>query len=162
MLRRNQHTSYSFRQPSDIWATFACCHSFGRGDHTVGNPHRTFRAQISRFQLFKLIQIRQTIPCRAVRGNSISVNSTLPASCLSTNMEPIILGSASERAKGQGAVWAKSGHLAQYYYDPHVTGQVRYEKGRRGKHECWKQSLESLTMCIYVYVCIYIYIYIYI
>ena len=26
------------------------------------------------------------------------------------------LGSASERAKGRGAVWAKSGHSAQYYY----------------------------------------------
>ena len=29
----------------------------------------------------------------------------------------IILGSASERANGQGAVWAKSGHLAQCYHD---------------------------------------------
>ena len=28
-----------------------------------------------------------------------------------------LLGSASERAKGRGAVWAKSGHVAQYYYD---------------------------------------------
>ena len=27
------------------------------------------------------------------------------------------LGSASERAKGRGAVWAKSGCLAQHYYD---------------------------------------------
>ena len=26
------------------------------------------------------------------------------------------LGSASERAKGRGAVWPKSGHSAQYYY----------------------------------------------
>ena len=27
------------------------------------------------------------------------------------------LGSASERANGWGAVWARSGHSAQYYYD---------------------------------------------
>ena len=33
---------------------------------------------------------------------------------LQTDMQ---LGSASERAKGWGAVWAKLGHLAQYYYD---------------------------------------------
>ena len=24
---------------------------------------------------------------------------------------------------------------------PHVIGQVRYGRGRKGKHECWKQSL---------------------
>ena len=29
----------------------------------------------------------------------------------------VYLGSASERAKGCGAVWAKPGHSAQYYYD---------------------------------------------
>ena len=23
----------------------------------------------------------------------------------------------------------------------HVTGQVRYRRGRKGKHKCWKQSL---------------------
>ena len=60
---------------------------FGRGDDTVGNPHR---AQISRFGLFELkflnssfracppIEIKQTILCRAIRADSISVISTLP------------------------------------------------------------------------------------
>ena len=42
----------------------------------------------------------------------------MPAAIL--GLEPLTLnlclGSASERAKGQGAVWAKSGHSAQYYY----------------------------------------------
>ena len=48
--------------------------SEGGGD-TVGNP---CRAQISRFEFFELIlllKIRQTVPCRAIRGNRISVNS---------------------------------------------------------------------------------------
>ena len=48
----------------------------GRGDDTVGNPHR---ARISRFELLRaypLIEIRQAVPCRAIRGISISVNST--------------------------------------------------------------------------------------
>ena len=71
-----------------------------RGDDTVGNPHR---AQISQFNLFELksiyiyiyiyvykyiirafrvyplMEIRQKVPCRAIRGNSISVSSALPA-----------------------------------------------------------------------------------
>ena len=47
----------------------------GRGDDTVGNPHRT---QIVQFELFELILLlKLEAPCRAIRGNSISVNSTL-------------------------------------------------------------------------------------
>ena len=42
----------------------------GRGDDTVGNPHRA--------QIDPLIEIRQTALCRAIRGNGMSVNSTLP------------------------------------------------------------------------------------
>ena len=71
---------------------------------------------------------------------------------------------------------------------PHVIGQVRYGRGRKGKHKCWKQSLErrlnisnnmtiyrygltkSYTLngkdskwtYIYIYMYIYIYIYIYV
>ena len=49
-----------------------------RGDDTVGDPHR---AQISQaFRAYPLIEIRQTILYRAIRGNRISVNSTLPPS----------------------------------------------------------------------------------
>ena len=33
---------------------------------------------IRAFRACPLIKIRQTVPCRAIRGNSISVNSTLP------------------------------------------------------------------------------------
>ena len=53
---------------------------FGRGDDAVGNPHRT---QISQFELFEcvmLFEIRQTLLCRAIRDNSISVNSIFPPS----------------------------------------------------------------------------------
>ena len=52
---------------------------FGRGDHTVGNPPH--RAQISQSEFFELnprIEIRQTVPHRAIRDSSISVNGTLP------------------------------------------------------------------------------------
>ena len=51
---------------------------FGRGDDTVGNPHR---AQISQFELFELtllLKLDTGAPCRAIRGHRISVNSTLP------------------------------------------------------------------------------------
>ena len=32
------------------------------------------------FRAYPLIEIRQTVPCRAIRGNSVSVNRTLPPS----------------------------------------------------------------------------------
>ena len=35
---------------------------------------------IRAFRAYPLIEIRQTVPCRSIRGNSISVNSTLPPS----------------------------------------------------------------------------------
>ena len=59
---------------------------FGRGDDTVGNPHR---AQISQFEFFELIlllkwhkqlPVEQFEANRATRGSSISVVSTLPPS----------------------------------------------------------------------------------
>ena len=75
----------------------------GRGDATIGIPHR---AQSYQFELFELkflnssfssancsirafrvcplIYIRQAAPCRAVRGNGISVNSSLPPPLLRT------------------------------------------------------------------------------
>ena len=53
------------------------CSLFGRGDATFGNPHR---AQISQLELSELILLLKldTVTCRAIRGSSISVNSTLP------------------------------------------------------------------------------------
>ena len=56
-------------------------HSEWGGD-AVGKPHR---AQFSKFDLFELvvlliINIRRTVPCRAIRGHSVSVDSTLPPS----------------------------------------------------------------------------------
>ena len=53
----------------------------GRGDDTVGNPHRAqiSRSTISQFELFELILLLKldTVPWRAIRSNSISVSSTL-------------------------------------------------------------------------------------
>ena len=45
---------------------------------TVGNPHRIEISQFELFGLNPLIEIRRAAPCRAIRGNSISVNSTSP------------------------------------------------------------------------------------
>ena len=47
----------------------------GGMNDTAGNPRRAFR-------YYPLIEIRQTVPCRAMRGKSLSVNSTLPPSLL--------------------------------------------------------------------------------
>ena len=38
------------------------------------------RLWIRAFRAYPLIEIRQTAPCRAIRGNSISINSILPPS----------------------------------------------------------------------------------
>ena len=59
----------------------ACAAALGRGDDTVGNPHR---AQISQFEFFEFIFLllkldKQLPPCRAIRADSISVNSTFPS-----------------------------------------------------------------------------------
>ena len=70
------------------------------------------------------------------------------------------LGSASERAKGGGSLGIVR------WFSPvllrHVMGQIRYGRGRKGKHKCWKQSLDIyIYIYIYIYTHIYIYIYIY-
>ena len=57
----------------------------GRGDDTVGNPHRSIFS-IRAFRAYPLIEIRQTVLCRAIRGNSISVNSTLPPLSISISI----------------------------------------------------------------------------
>ena len=57
------------------------------------------------------------------------------------------LGFASERAKGWGPVWAKSGHLAQYYYDM-LLARLGMGEGGKGKPKCWKQSQESNSKVI--------------
>ena len=59
----------------------------GRGDATVGNPHRArmFQFDLSSSNLSilvvracPLVEIRQPVSYRAIRGNSVSVNCTLP------------------------------------------------------------------------------------
>ena len=71
------------------FATRQSLHSvmFGSGDDTFGNPHRAhfFNSSFSSsnfsirvFRADPLVEIRQAVPCRAIRGDSISVNSTLP------------------------------------------------------------------------------------
>ena len=49
---------------------------FRKGDDTIGNPYRTQISHIRYFGAYPLIEIRQSVPYRAIRGNSISVSST--------------------------------------------------------------------------------------
>ena len=56
------------------------------------------------------------------------------------------IGSASERAKGWGCLGTF--RSCSPLILPHVIGQVRYGRGRKGKHECWKQSLACLSMFV--------------
>ena len=71
------------------WEMLAREGRIGRGDDTVGNPHRAQNYQfeflelkfinlsfsssnllIRAFRAYPLIEIRPTVPCRAIRGNS--------------------------------------------------------------------------------------------
>ena len=60
--------------------------TFGRGDAAVGDPRRALlnssfsssNCSILIVRAYPLTEIRRTVPCRAVRGNGISVDSTLP------------------------------------------------------------------------------------
>ena len=85
-----------------------------RGEDTVGDPRRgrtspselfelkLFNSSLSSnfsiraFRAYPLVEIGQTVPCRAIRGNNISVNSTLPPSyrhrILSMNSEHRTVG----------------------------------------------------------------------
>ena len=54
----------------------------GRGEDTVGHPHRAQIVQFELFELFDRIEIRQTILYRTIRANSISINSIPPPSHL--------------------------------------------------------------------------------
>ena len=89
------------------------------------------------------------LPCAMVcwlrrQGHSLF---HLPDICLSLSSIIVSLGSASERAKGWGAGWAKSGHFNPALL-PHVIGQVRHGRGRKGKYKCWKQSLGLLLFLL--------------
>ena len=57
-----------------------------------------------------------------------------------------------------GGSLGKVGSFSPVLSLPHVIGQVRYGRGRKGKHKCWRQSLDhdehnvSSTMFRIVYV----------
>ena len=69
---------------------------FGRRDDNCWKLSSSSNLLIRVVRAYPLIEIRQTAPCRAVRGNGISVNSTLPPSyrCLLL-LVPIIIDSIS-------------------------------------------------------------------
>ena len=73
-----------FKEVRRLDESRAAAWRFGRGDDDYGwKPF--FRAQMSQSELFQpilLFEMRQTAPSRAIRGNSISVNSTLSAPLL--------------------------------------------------------------------------------
>ena len=72
-----------------------------------------------------------------------------------------LLGSASERAKWVGGRLGKVGSFSPVLL-PHVIGQVRYGRGRKGKYKCWKQSLAYAEPSIYIYIYIYMFIYLFV
>ena len=71
--------------------------------------NRAFRARIYKLYSFEfpLVETRQTVPCRAIRGNSISVNSTLPPlSC--THLLDCLLPFPPRFSYGERHEWIQS------------------------------------------------------
>ena len=63
------------RDTSDHCASF-----FRKGGWYGWKPSSSSDFSIRAFRAYPLIETKQTVPCRAIRGTSISVNSTLPPS----------------------------------------------------------------------------------
>ena len=61
---------------------------YRKGDDTVGKPSSSSNYSIRVFRAYPLIEVRPTVPCRAIRGKGISVNSTLPPSQLPKRPRP--------------------------------------------------------------------------
>ena len=96
-----------------------------------GDPHRAQTSQLELFELILLLKLDR-VPCRAIRGNSISVNSTLHPSQ--------VLVDPSRKSPKQGGPNPREPWIA--------LGAANI-------------SL-SLYISLNIYVCVYIYIYIYI
>ena len=68
----------------------------GRGDDTFGNPSSSSNFSILVVRAYPLIEIRQTAPCQATRGKSISVSSNLPPSSLGAGFQEPSSGLSQE------------------------------------------------------------------
>ena len=147
-------TSRAKREPS--------AKQIGRGDDTVGSPHR---ARIFQFELFELkclnssfsssnfsirvfrayplIELRRTAPCRAIRGSSILVNSTPPPlkdalcgpSCSRSNPEACAQYPqlASQDVRPSGPKpWKILAHIVQQIFSITYQKKVPVRFGRFG------------------------------
>ena len=77
--------------------TWYVCVIFAGGDDTVGTTHRAQFVKLVVVRAYPLIQIRQTVPCRAIRGNSVSVNGALPPLLYPAEGSPWSYGLATGR-----------------------------------------------------------------
>ena len=103
---------------------------------------------IRAFGACPLVELRRTVPCRAIRGNCISVNSTLPPSyeCQKTwikqeNKEQLQMPKIKTRKEQKKALMSVM--LVRW------KGPAKIE-----------QLVEIKVACIYIYIYIYIYIFI--
>ena len=79
------HAQRSLSVRVDSWMVRECMNvivvtsgRFWKGGWYGWKPSSSSNFSIRVFRAYPLIQIRQTVPCPAIRGNSISVNITLP------------------------------------------------------------------------------------
>ena len=68
------------RDPSGCTSRWASTSRVPKGGWYGWKPSSSSNFSIRAFQVFSLIELRQTVPCRAVRADSISINRIIPPS----------------------------------------------------------------------------------
>ena len=107
---------------------------------------------IQAFRAYPLIEIGQAVPCRAIRGNGISVNSTPPL----VNRSPHSMGKLSQPSLSQPS---KTPHMKCLYVCFNVEASIRSHYMGFNVSVVEKQQTTPAT-CVCVCMCVYIYIYI--
>ena len=86
-VRRTPTKAFRLRSSDVVRPVFGSCSAnggplIGRGDDTFWKPSSNSTCSIRAFRAYPLIEIRQAVPCRAIRGSRISVNGSPPPSSL--------------------------------------------------------------------------------
>ena len=125
-------------------------------------PSLSSDLSIRAFRAHPLIEIRQAVPCRAIRGKNISVNSTLPplnpCRCLARDRQTGVA------RRGSGNSLVKSEQTYMFPLRPVVTCPYLCTSDRpigAGTRKACMCVYIYIYICVYLYHDIYIYIYIY-
>ena len=138
-----------------------------KGGRYCWKPSSSSNLSIRAFRAYPLIEIRQTVPGRAIRGNSISVNGTLPPLLTATFavFGHVVLSplAARKHCVVFPCLAALTVRRADSVWLPWALPQAAALKipGVRSIRFFFFFFFFFFSLSIYIHVCIYTYIYIY-